>query len=72
MAMLFSQIAREPRDDDTISGIKLGQLWGHSCLRIWMSVVSSLPSRVRSLRRLVSSEDMTTISSTIKLRMPCC
>ena len=72
MAILFSQIDKEPRDDDTISGMKFGQLCGHSCLRIWMSVVSSFPSNVRSRRRFSSSDDMLTIISTIKFRMPCC
>jgi hypothetical protein len=33
--MLFSQMGSEVFDDATISEIKLGQLCGHSCFRIY-------------------------------------
>ncbi len=34
MTMLFSHRKREVLEDATISGMKVGQLCGHSCLRI--------------------------------------
>jgi hypothetical protein len=34
MTMLFSHREREVFEDATISGMKVGQLCGHSCLRI--------------------------------------
>lgn len=45
--MLFSQMDRFDRQDEMISLMKVGQLWGHSCFRIETRTKFSLFKRVR-------------------------
>ncbi len=70
MAMLFSQMERLVRQDDTISLMKVGQLCGQSCLRMETSTRFSLPSSVRCVRNASSELELWMMKLTTKLRMP--
>jgi hypothetical protein len=56
--------------DEMISFMNVGQLWGHSCLRMDTRTRFSLLRRVRSVRRLSSSLESWRMKLTTKLRMP--
>lgn len=68
--MLFSQIERLEWQDEMISLIKVGQLWGHSCLRTEMRTRLSLLRRVLLVRKDSSVLEDWIMNWTIKLRMP--
>jgi hypothetical protein len=70
MTMLFSHMPRLLWHDEMISLMKVGQLWGHSCLRTETRTRLSLFSRVRSVRRLSSLLESWMMKFTTKLRMP--
>jgi hypothetical protein len=57
-------------DAETISLMKFGQLWGHSCLRIDTSTRFSLFSKVFCDRRLSSEFAISIMILTMKFRIP--
>lgn len=70
MARLFSQMERLVRHDETISLMNVGQLWGHSCLRIDTKTRLSLLINIRFDLRLSSDVEAWMMKLTTKLRMP--
>lgn len=84
--ILFSQSDRLVLDDSTSSVMKLGQLCGHSCFRIWKGWMAtqskigrrhtwtrarfSLFTKVFSFRTATSSEATFTFTPTMKFLMP--
>ena len=56
--------------EEMISFIKVGQLWGHSCLRMDTRTKFSLLRKVRSVFRLSSLFELWMMKLTTKLRMP--
>lgn len=53
-----------------MEGIKSGQLWGHSCFRIWTKTMFSLLKYVRCLCKASSSAEFLMMMLTINSRMP--
>src|SRR5215469_13570989 len=70
IAMLFSQIGKLLWHDETISLMKVGQLCGHSCLRMDTRTRLSLLSSTRWLLKLSSVLEHWMMKLTTKLRMP--
>ena len=68
--MLFSQTERLVWHDETISLINVGQLCGHSCLRIETSTKLSLFRNARWALRFSSELELSMMKLTMKFRMP--
>ena len=68
--MLFSQTDRLVWQDEMISLMKVGQLCGHSCLRMETRTRLSLFTKALWLLRLSSELELWMMKLTTKLRIP--
>lgn len=70
MDILFSHIDRLVWQEEIISLMNVGQLWGHSCFRIDTRTRFSLLMKVRCDLRLSSELELWMMKLTTKFRMP--
>jgi hypothetical protein len=68
--MLFSQMDKSVWQEEIISLMKVGQLWGHSCLRMETRTRFSLFKNVRCALSACSDLEFSMMKVTTKFRIP--